>query len=104
MSASASDAAIHVVARHVARPDTVDKVREILSGLIPLSRAEPGCLKYDLFQNTSDPTDFTFMETFANEAALAIHASAPYIASLSRQLGPLLAQPSDVRVYRQVTS
>src|SRR5262245_14727303 len=94
--------AIHVVARHFARPETVDRVREILVGLIPLSRAEAGCLKYELFQNTSDPTDFTFMEMFAGEAALSLHAAAPYVAGLPAQLNGLTAKPSDVRVYRPV--
>ena len=48
--------------------------------LIEPSQAEPGCLKYELLQNPDDPTDFTFIETFANDEALKAHASAPYIA------------------------
>src|SRR5678816_3364953 len=91
---------LHVVARHFAKPDKVSQVRDILVGLIPLSRAEPGCLRYELFQNTSESTDFTFMETFAGEAALADHAAAPYVVNLGAQLSGLIAQPSDVRVYR----
>jgi predicted O-methyltransferase YrrM/quinol monooxygenase YgiN len=97
-----SSSAIHVVARHFARPETIAEVQTILTALIPLSRAEAGCLKYELFQNTSDPTDFTFMETFAGDAALALHAAAPYIAGLPAKLSGLLAKPSDVRVYRPV--
>jgi predicted O-methyltransferase YrrM/quinol monooxygenase YgiN len=61
-------------------------VREILVRLIPLSRAEAGCLKYELFQNTSEPGDFTFIETFASDAALARHATAPYVVGLQTQL------------------
>src|SRR6476659_1114859 len=95
-----TSSAVHVVARHFAKPGAVAEVREILEGLIPLSRAEAGCLKYELFQNASDPTDFTFMETFASDAALALHASAPYVANLPSKLSGLIAQPSDVRVYR----
>ena len=94
--------AVHVVARHFARPDTVERVRDILTSLIPLSRAEAGCLKYELFQNESDSTDFTFMETFASDAALAVHAAAPYIVNVQSQLSGLIAMPSDVRVYRTV--
>ena len=97
-----NSAAVHVVARHFARPATVNQVREILTALIPLSRAEAGCLKYELFQNQSDPTDFTFMETFASEAALQLHAAAPYITRVPAQLAPFIAQPSDVRFYRPV--
>lgn len=97
-----SSPAIHVVARHFAKPDTTAQVREILERLIPLSRSESGCLKYELFQNTSDPGDFTFVETFASDAALALHASSPYVVNLQSQLSGLIAQPSDVRVYRAV--
>lgn len=94
--------AVHVVARHFAKPEKVAEVRDILASLIPMSRAETGCLKYELFENTSDPTDFTFMETFASEAALALHAAAPYVVNLPSRLEGLIARQSDVRVYRPV--
>src|SRR3954463_3123862 len=99
-----SASAVHVIARHFARPETAAAVDAILTALIPLSRAEAGCLKYELFQNVSDPTDFTFMETFASDAALALHAAAPYVAGLQAKLIGLLAKPSDVRVYRPVAA
>jgi len=95
-----SSAAVHVVARHFAKSETVAAVRDVLVSLIPLSRAEPGCLKYELFQNVSDPTDFTFMETFASDAALAVHAAAPHVADIPARLSGLMAKPSDVRMYR----
>jgi predicted O-methyltransferase YrrM/quinol monooxygenase YgiN len=97
-----SSSAVHVVARHFARPESVADVQAILAALIPLSRAEPGCLKYELFQHVSEPTDFTFMETFVSDAALATHAAAPYVAGLQEKLRGLIAKPSDVRVYRPV--
>jgi quinol monooxygenase YgiN len=95
-------AAVHVVARHWARPDTIDEVREILTALVAPSRAEPGCLKYELFQNLADPADFTFVETFASDAALAAHAAAPYITGLQPRLRALTARPSEVCRYRAV--
>lgn len=87
---------VHILARHFARPDTVDEVRRILLSLIEPSRAEPGCLKYELLQNVHDRTDFTFVETFASEAALELHAAAPYIAGLAPRLNDLVGRPSQV--------
>lgn len=98
----ATATAVHVVARHWARPDTIDEVRAILAGLIAPTRAEPGCVKYELFQNLTDPTDFMFVETFASDAALQAHAAAPYIAGLQPRLRALIARPSDVCLYRAV--
>jgi quinol monooxygenase YgiN len=93
---------IHVIARHWARPETVDQVRHILLSLIEPSRAEPGCLKYELLQNADDPTDFTFVETFASEEALKEHAAAAYIAGLTPKLKDLVARPSEVFRYRAI--
>ena len=95
---------IHILARHFARPDTVDEVRRILLSLIDSSRAESGCLKYELLQNADDPTDFTFVETFASEDALKEHAAAPYIAGLGPRLKDLIARPSEVSRYRAIAA
>jgi len=92
-------APVHVIARHFARPETIDEVRRILLELIEPSRAEPGCLKYELLQNDTAAADFTFVETFADDAAVKAHAAAPYIAGLGPRLAPLVARPSDVRRY-----
>lgn len=93
---------VHVIARHRARPETVEQVREILLSLIEPSRSEPGCLKYELLQNADDPTDFTFVETFAGDDALRIHAAAPYIAGVGARLKDLVARPAEVSKYRLI--
>jgi quinol monooxygenase YgiN len=93
---------IDVIARHWARPETVDDVRRILLELIAPSRADPGCLKYELLQNADDPTDFTFVEIFTSDDALKAHAAAPYIAGLAPRLKELVARPSDVSCYRAI--
>lgn len=94
---------IHVIARHWARADTIDDIREALVALIEPTRAEPGCLRYELLQSLDDPAEFTFVETFESDAAFALHAAAPYIAGLATRLSRLTARPSEVRRYRAVT-
>jgi len=42
------------------------------------------------------------METFASDAALAVHAASSYVADIPARLSGLMAKPSDVRVYRPV--
>ena len=93
---------IHVIARHFARPETVHQVRHLLLELIKPSRAEPGCLKYELFQDVDNPTDFTFVETFASDEALKIHASAPYIAGLAAKMKDFVARPAEVSKHRLI--
>ena len=61
------DQAVRVVARVVARPGKEDELRALLRGLIEPTRREPGCVTYELLQNTADPTDFTFVEEWSSE-------------------------------------
>jgi quinol monooxygenase YgiN len=91
-----------VVARIVARPETVDAVKAILVSMIAPTRQEPGCLIYELFQCETDPTDFTFVEEWTDAAALAAHAASPHIAGVQTALRALLAQEPSVRAYRLV--
>ena len=72
----------------------------MLLDLIEPTRAEAGCLRYELLQSYDDPTEFTFVEAFEADAALAAHAAAPYIAGVGPRLAALTSRPSEVRRYR----
>ncbi len=67
--------AVGVVARIVAKPDSVDIVREGLRSLLQTMRAEACCILYELMQNRSDPMDFTFYEEWTDEASLNAHGA-----------------------------
>mgnify|MGYP000614725901 CR=1 FL=1 len=90
---------LQVVARVVARPETVEDVKRILVGMIEPTRNEPGCLVYELLQCREDPTDFTFVEEWTDADALARHAAAPHISGVQAELRALVAVPSQVRTY-----
>lgn len=92
-------AAIHVVARLIARPDTAAELQVLLLGLLQPTRREPGCLHYTLLCNHHDPTDFTFVEEWADQAALDAHLAAPHLQATVTAAAPLLASPPDIRTY-----
>lgn len=50
--------------RPIARPDKVDLVRAELEKLIDNTRAEAGCLRYDLHQDDENPAHFRFFENW----------------------------------------
>lgn len=91
-----------VVARIVARPESVDKVREGLRSLLEPTRREAGCILYELMQNESDPTDFTFYEEWSNGAALDAHARSAHIEKTFKELDGHLEAPPDVRRYSYI--
>ncbi|MFN6463541.1 MAG: putative quinol monooxygenase [Nostoc sp. DedVER02] len=91
---------IHVVAHFVALPDKVEELKAILLGLIESTKLEVGVIKYQLLQNQSDSTDFTFVEEWESAAALDTHLASPHLQAAIAKLEGLIAAPlEDIRRY-----
>jgi quinol monooxygenase YgiN len=59
----------------------VPVVREALRVLVDATRAEEGCLSYDLFESASTPGTFVTVERWTDSAALDAHMEAPHVAA-----------------------
>ena len=90
---------IRVVARFSAKPDRISEVTEILSELVEPTRAEEGCITYDLLHNVEDPTDFTFVEEWTSRDALDKHLATEHIAECRRRIAPHVESEADIRIY-----
>lgn len=53
--------------------DKLEEVRAALPRHIALTRAEPGCLSFDVQESVSDPGRFAVAERFVGRAALDAH-------------------------------
>ena len=63
----------------IAKEGSEAKMKELLSAMVVPSKAEEGCLFYEIFQYENDRKRFMAVETWENEAALDGHkASAHY--------------------------
>jgi quinol monooxygenase YgiN len=51
----------------------VPKVCELLAAAMRKSRAEPGCLRFDVYHSTAEPRRFTLVEHWAGQEALEAH-------------------------------
>ena len=91
-----------VILRLSAKPDQVDELKRILIGLVVPTRQEAGCLSYEIFQNRADPCDFTFVEEWANDAALDAHWQTPHVQDALARGVPLLAAAPDDRRYTKI--
>ena len=84
----------------IAKDGEADTVAELLRQVIPLSRAEPGCLQYDVHRDNDDSNRFFIFERYVDEAALEAHGGSPHFQELVlEQALPLL----DVRERRYLT-
>ena len=90
---------IRIIARFTARPDSIDAMRTLLLGMLEPTLKEAGCVSYELLNNSADPTDFTFVEEWASQAAIDAHMKTPHLQAVVADSAPLLASPLDVRFY-----
>ncbi len=93
---------VRVVARILARPDTVAPLRDVLMSLLEPTRHEPGCLRYELLQSLTDPTDFTFVEEWRSQQDVADHMHRPHVVSALKKVPDLVSAPPDIRSYRLI--
>ncbi len=70
---------LKVVATLVAKSGSEDVVRTGLSSLAAASRAESGCVSYDLYESAAAPGTFVTIEVWVDQAAVAAHMSTPHV-------------------------
>jgi quinol monooxygenase YgiN len=54
----------------------IDRIRELLAQQGRLSRAEPGCLRFEVYQSQNDAYRFLLCERWESQAALDLHRKA----------------------------
>lgn len=93
--------AIHVVATLVAAEGKAEELQEALLSMLAPSRAEEGCVSYDLFRDRKNPDQFVFVEQWRDEEAIKEHGQAPHMTEAGAKLGGLLGgRPSIVRLAK----
>jgi quinol monooxygenase YgiN len=75
-------------------------VTALLKHLADDSRAEPGCLRFDILQHTQRANHFTIVETWRTRAARDRHAAATHTRQYRDELQPLIGSPLDERIMR----
>ena len=76
-----------VVATITAKEGNEILVREALERVVHGSRAEPGCLRYDLHVDLGNHASFVMLEAWRDEAALAAHEATPHFKELVAAIG-----------------
>ena len=74
-------AKLTIVANIHAKADKVDLVKAELLKLIPITRAEEGCIQYDLHQGNENPSHFMFYENWETRELWQTHMNTPHLAA-----------------------
>lgn len=57
----------------IAKDEYINELKALLITMIEPSRAEKGCILYNIYQLPNKPTEFVVVETWENEACLKAH-------------------------------
>src|SRR2546430_17566853 len=87
---------VTVIARIKAKTGEVQRVEEELLKLLAPTRAENGCINFDIHQGAADHSQFLFHGNWTSEPALKAHFDTPHIKNCPSKTHGLLAEPSAV--------
>ena len=93
---------VTVLATIKAKKGLENHVAEELLSLIGPTRAEEGCLNYDLHRSSSDPTLFMFYENWVSKEDLDKHLAMPYLQAFLAKAPDLLDVPAEIVLWEKI--
>jgi quinol monooxygenase YgiN len=93
---------VTVVVRLKAKAGKEAQVRQELFSLLAPTRAEQGCINFDMHQAPNDPSLFLFHENWENEEDLKRHFETPHITRWIQEAKGLLAEPMELTRWQKV--
>lgn len=89
---------VHV---HV-KPECVEAFQAATVANASASVREPGIARFDVVQQTDDPTRFVLVEVYRNPAAPAAHKETAHYAAWRDTVAPMMAEPRTSVKYANV--
>lgn len=93
------DGKTYVLAHFAATDQTADALHALLVSLLAPTRAEAGCLMYDLWRSRVDTRRFTLVEAWVSDEALDRHLEMPHLLDAKARFPALLAEPLRIDRY-----
>jgi len=79
-----------VVATLKAKPGCEEKLLAMLQDLVPPTRAETGCIDYDLHRSDDEPGTFLFHETWESRPLWDAHMQSPHLTAFGNANGAVM--------------
>jgi quinol monooxygenase YgiN len=92
---------IRVIARALARAGKENQLRSTLVGMLRPTRAEQGCILYELYESNNGGL-FYFYEEWESQDALDRHTTTPHYKQLTQNVRDLLEGAFEVNVLNSL--
>jgi quinol monooxygenase YgiN len=92
---------IHILAHWRAKDGKHQEVMALVKDMILKTRAEPGCMLYDAYQNIEDPHFILLDELYASDEAVDAHRNSEHFQIIVQEkIAPLLAARSSQKTEK----
>ncbi|AIJ10019.1 MULTISPECIES: putative quinol monooxygenase [Edwardsiella] len=93
---------INLTATFTAKKGKEIMLRDILLKMVKVSRAEPGCVRYFLYEDSLHPHVLVFQEQFIDQVAFDHHCKMPYFISLLNEITGIVEKAPEIQFLKQI--
>lgn len=97
------DKKVTVLARFRARKGMEEQLKQAIMACVAPTRAEAGCINYDLHQRADNPGELILYENWVSKQALDEHLEMPYLKELKAKADDLCAEPLEISLWEMVS-
>jgi len=94
---------LYISAAFRARPGKETELRDALKALQGPTRAEPGCLTYDLHQAPDNPAHLLMFETWESQDAINGHMRSRHVQDFVPRVDGLCAEPPQITIWERIS-
>jgi len=87
-----------IIAKVYIKPGSESDFISAASLMIENSNKEEGCLGYMLYQDPYEKTNFIFVESYKNQAAVDAHFATPYFKEFGAKIADITSKPAEIKV------
>jgi quinol monooxygenase YgiN len=86
-----------------AKPGKEEELGRVLEAVVAPTRAEAGCINYDLHRSQENPAVWMFYENWRSDADLETHFETPHLKAFLARKDELLACDMELRRFSMTT-
>jgi len=94
---------VTVLARFKAKEGMEEQLKQAIMACVAPTRAEAGCINYDLHQLVDDKGKLVLYENWRSKEDLDVHLEMPYLRELKVKAGELCSEPIEITLWKMVS-
>jgi quinol monooxygenase YgiN len=87
-----------ILAKVYIKPGNESDFINVAGTMIENSNKEEGCMGYMLYQDPYEKTNFIFVESYKNQAAVDAHFATPYFKEFGTKIADLTSKPTEIKI------